>query len=256
MRPGLPTAPIAGSRPFPQRRRPGYRAHLLHFPAQRFGVSVLCNDVGANPVRLAELTSEIYLAESMEPATTPNPAGPTDPLAAGAGWYWSDSTEALGRIVMEKDRLGWSTGGPSTPLTPLGSGRYRMGTGMAVLSISGAGNDRTIRTVGGSGEIVVYRPAVPATPASRSELVGRYASDELAATWEIRLDGDTLRLVWPKFPPAPLAPAFHDVYTTSSGQLSLIVRPARDAKGRITGLLVGAGRVRRMEFAKLPAPGR
>ncbi|MEO8451258.1 MAG: serine hydrolase domain-containing protein [Gemmatimonadota bacterium] len=231
---------------------PGYRAHLLHFPAQRFGVSVLCNDVGANPVRLAELASEVYLAESLEPVATAAAAGPSDPLAAAAGWFWSDGTETIGRVMLEKEQLGWSGGGGSTPLTPLGGGRYRIGTGMTVLSTTGTGKDRTIRTVGGSGEITVYRPVEPWVPtaADRADLVGRYTSAELGATWEIRLTGDTLRLVRPKFPPSALAPAFRDAYRTSSGQLGMFIRPERDAKGRITRILVGAGRVRRMEFVK------
>lgn len=45
----------------------GFRADILRYPDQRFGVITLCNFAAANPSRLARQVAEQYLDEQMEP---------------------------------------------------------------------------------------------------------------------------------------------------------------------------------------------
>ena len=229
---------------------PGYRAHVLHFPAQRFGVSVLCNDVGANAARLAEQASEVYLGGQMQPVDSAAAAGPSDPLASAVGVYWSDSAEAVARLMLNGQRLVWGTGPNAPALILLGDGRYRVGAGPAVLRAAAGGS---LVMIGGQGETSRYAPVTEWTPAAaeKSALVGRYSSEELGTSWEIRLGGDTLSLRRRKFPPAVMTPLFRDAYR-ASGFLDLIVRVERSPKGQVTGLLVGSGRVRRLEFKREP----
>ncbi len=58
----------------------GFRADLLRFPEQRFGVTVLCNVSTANPSELGRRVADIYLADDLGPR--PSPAATEEPAVA------------------------------------------------------------------------------------------------------------------------------------------------------------------------------
>ena len=53
----------------------GYRAAFLRFPAQRFGVAVLCNLASANPTLLAQRVADVYLADVLQATPVGGVAG-------------------------------------------------------------------------------------------------------------------------------------------------------------------------------------
>ncbi len=77
-------------------------------------------------------------------------------------------------------------------------------------------------------------------PHGLTALAGRYTSDEIGTTWQIRVTGDTLSLKRRKFANAVLSPVFRDAYTASSGGLQLVIRVVRDKAGNVTGVTVGS----------------
>jgi CubicO group peptidase (beta-lactamase class C family) len=237
---------------------PGYRAHLLHFPAERFGVSVLCNDDRANAPRLAELTAEAYLGPAMRPADSIRAAGKADPLAAAVGLYWSDSVEAFGHLRLDGERLVWGNAPGSTgpALTPIGPNEYRLGRGPLTLRRSTGAKGPTLTMVGVYGEKSVYTPVAEWKPTldELRSLVGRYVSDEVGNRLDVRLERDTLWIERPKTAAVTLTPLFRDTFA-AAGMLRIgVVRFQRDTKGKVTGLLSGSGRVRRLRFERVPSP--
>jgi CubicO group peptidase (beta-lactamase class C family) len=234
---------------------PGYSSHLLHFPATGSGVAVLCNSSGvANPVRLAEQTADIALADELGPVADPPPQATAAAVAGYEGVWFSELAEAVGRIVVESDGAGWRVGQGTVRLRTTGvPGRFLLGNGPATIELR---PDGTILHRGGMGEPAVYARTAEWTPgpADRAALAGRYYSPELDVTWEIRAAGDTLRLHRRKFEPGVLTPAFRGAWTAGS-VLNFLIRPLRDRSGRVTGFTAGSGRVRAVRFDRVGPPG-
>ncbi|MBK8250221.1 MAG: beta-lactamase family protein [Gemmatimonadetes bacterium] len=232
---------------------PGYNSYLLHLPTSGSGVAVLCNTSGVvNTTRLAEQTAEIYLADQLGPEPALAPRVSASAATAHAGLYWNDSLEVLGRLVTDSGFAGWRVGGGTTLLRDAGDRRWSIGAGAATLTPL---TNETLRYRTGNGEASIYRrvPEGTPTPADLAALAGRYQSDELAVTWELRVVGDSLVLHRLKFPPTSLMPLFKDRFEASEG-LGFVVQVVRDPRGRVSGITVGSGRVRRMLFARVTPP--
>jgi CubicO group peptidase (beta-lactamase class C family) len=228
---------------------PGYSSFLLHFPRTASGVAVLCNTSGvANPTRLAELAADAWLADQLGPEPVLASLVPEAEGRARTGLYWSDSLEANGRIAVDSGAVVWRVGPGATRLRQGSEGRWLLGAGPATVTPRA---DGTLLFRSGNGEPAVYRRVedhVP-TPAELAAVAGRYRSDELEVTWELRVVGDSLMLHRRKFPAARLMPVFRDTYQATSG-MGFIVRVLRDARGAPTAVTVGSGRVRRMRFER------
>jgi hypothetical protein len=112
--------------------------------------------------------------------------------------------------------------------------------------------DGTILYRTGNGEPSAYRRVreYTHTPADLASMIGSYRSEELDVTMELRVVGDSLMLHRRKFPAVRLTPIFRDTWQASSG-MGFVVRAQRDAKGGVTGITVGSGRVRRMLFTRV-----
>ncbi|MBC7897365.1 MAG: beta-lactamase family protein [Cytophagaceae bacterium] len=229
---------------------PGYASYLLHFPRTGSGVAVLCNTSGgANPGRLAELAADAYLGGELGP-DVPLPSAVTAAQVAGMeGLYWSDSLEANGRVAVDSGIAVWRVGQGATRLRVRADGAWQLGAGAAFLRRQG---DGTLMYTSGNGERAAYRRVDPATPAvaDLSALAARYSSDELGVVWELRVHGDSLMLRRPKFAAARMVPLFRDTWTAGSG-LGFVMRAVRDARGKVTAITVGSGRVRHMRFARI-----
>jgi CubicO group peptidase (beta-lactamase class C family) len=244
---GVPTISHSGG-------DPGYSSHLLHFPRTRSGVSVLCNSSGvAAPTRLAEQVADIFLEKELGPVP-PVPAQVTAAAVAGAeGLYWSETAEAMGRLVVENGLALWRPGAGTAGGAPLRvSGvdrRWLVGTGPATLTML---PDGTLRLRAATGEPSSYTKVADWAPtaADRATLAGRYRSPELDVTWEVRAAGDSLTVHRRKYPPVRLTPAFRDTYT-APGLGGFILRAIRGPKGAITAVTVGSGRVRRVVFERV-----
>ena len=232
---------------------PGYNSMLIHFPRTGSGVAVLCNTSGVvNTGRVAEQVADIYLADQLADVPAIAARVSATAVAGREGLYWSDSLEALGRLAADSGFAVWRANGATTVLRDGGSGRWQLGTGAASLMPLAGG---AMRYRSGNGEPSIYRPVAASAP-TREELAaiaGRYRSDELEVTWELRVQGDSLMLHRRKFAPSALAPLFKDRYQATEG-LGFVVQVQRDARGRVSGLTVGSGRVRRMLFLREVPP--
>jgi CubicO group peptidase (beta-lactamase class C family) len=227
---------------------PGYRSQLLHFPSFKGGVSVLCNQNEANPGLLAEQVADRFFASEFQPVQVVGDSAAGGALVKATGLYWSEQAEGAATVEIEGTRLGWKTGQTSFRLRRLTDDTYAIANGPGRVQV--VPNGVVVRS--GNGEPTRYSrvEAWSPTAADRAALAGRYTSDEIGVTWQIRLAGDTLSLERRKFANAPLSAVLRDTYTANSGGLQLVVRAVRDKAGRVTGVTVGSGRVRRVAFSK------
>lgn len=234
----------------------GYQTFLARFPDERLSVAVLCNTTGTNPSGYAHQVAELFLGDKVRPVTAVTGIQvPADILSKVAGVYRDRSTDALARIVWNKDRKILMLGGQA--LTPTAPGILSSADGSRTLTLDvggarpdwpSAGAVVTIADKLGNARPRTWHAEAPfaPTPGQLEAFTGMYVSEELSVTYAVLLDGDRLVV---RFRPAQrvsLTPVFTDGFE-GDGQT---IRFTRDAGGRVDGFNVSAGRVRHVRFAR------
>lgn len=234
----------------------GFRAMLARFPDQRTSVIVECNRGNANPTAYANAVADAVLAGAFPPADTaagaapsgaqaprgpaPRPPTPTQAqLERWAGMYRHVTRPEY--VTLEaRDGALWVAGGAGVRLTPRSPSSFE-GPG-ATIDFSVAGNTVRFTRAG-----VAYERVTRAAPdaAGLAQLAGSYASEELGATFEILVRGDTLTLTRPGAEPVSLRPGRADEFLSPGAALTF----EREG-GRVTGFRVFAGRVTGIAFRK------
>jgi CubicO group peptidase (beta-lactamase class C family) len=230
----------------------GYRAAFLRFPAQRFGVSALCNVATANPTELTRRVADVFLEAALAPAPAaeaeddaPEVALAVERLSALAGLYWNQDEVAARRFEAEGGRLYALAGRGRQPLKSLGDGRFVSTTGPRTPLVFEGGSGGAPRLSVGTSVFERREPFAP-TAAQLAEFAGTYRSDEIELAYRIAAHEGTLRLERMKAPPAALRPLIADTFTGQPGTITFV----RDGSGRITGFLLDDGRVRHVKFRR------
>ena len=236
----------------------GYRGHFLRFPDQRFAVATFCNLTTSGPDTLARKVAGIYLADRMQPDSimtwawaldsAPRVEVPVASLRARAGVWRNVERGELRRTRMVGDTL-FAIGAERTRIVPLDGGRFRAGPGteMRFEGDAAAPSRLIVRTM---AETVMYARADTAalTPAKLAEYAGNYRSEEVDAihTWKVEKGELVLYINDRRL--GVLEPTYRDGFTRGGTVIDVV----RDAKGRITGFVVEAGRVRHLRFTRVP----
>jgi hypothetical protein len=99
-----------------------------------------------------------------------------------------------------------------------------------------------------TGEKARYRrmPAPKTDARTLAEFTGDYVSDELGVTWRIEPKDGVLMVRRGPVPDITLQPVFHEAFDSPAG----VVRFTRASNGRVTGLVIGAGRVTGFVFRR------
>jgi len=227
----------------------GYRTYLGRFPEHGLAVTVLCNAASANPAALARSVADVFLGDKLAPVAEPVRALATPTaaqLARLAGVYVNPKTGAPTFISLRGDTLivGRTTG---PALVPLSDRRFRV-TGQPV-DLEFASDGELVQTVltWPSRKPIALRRQEAARP-SRAELqmhAGSYYSEELGATYAVTATDSTLVLKTRWGAEQTVRPAYGDTF---AGDFLLTFTRGRG--GRIDGMFMGSGRVRRVRFEK------
>lgn len=228
----------------------GYRAALYRFPDQQVSVALLCNVGAANPGVLATAVATAVLGDALQPA--PAEAAPAiamlpEALQALAGRYHAPRTEDLMILHVREGALTDSVSG--AVLVPLGGDRFRLRGSGATMTVVRAGAQVRLRMeAAGARAVELERVDPPTVPASAlAAYAGTYRSPELGATFTLVARGDSLLLDQGWRGTTPLRPLFRDGFGLEGQRL----RFTRDSRGRITGFVAWAGRVRHLRFDRV-----
>jgi hypothetical protein len=255
---GLPTVSHGGS-------WAGYRAELIRFPNQRFAVACLCNLATANPSRLARLVADAYLADviaradgspSDRPGARSNDAGtplvlPAATLRRFAGLYRNPRTAELRRVSVGGDTLYASDLGQRQALVAVDSTVFAMVGAPAAVTLTfeptGPEGARRVREVRGVADTATFERVAEATPtaADLADYAGRYDSEELGATFTLAVESGRLVVRRRRAEPVTVEPTYRDAFN-AGGLLITFTRTG----GRVTGMVVNAGRTRNLRFVK------
>ncbi|MEJ7812340.1 MAG: serine hydrolase domain-containing protein [Gemmatimonadaceae bacterium] len=235
----------------------GYRGHFLRFPDQRFAVATFCNLTTSGPDSLARKVAGIYLADRMQPdsatawtvalASAPRAELPAASLRALVGVWRNAERGELRRTRLVGDTL-FAIGAERTRIVPLDGGRFRAGPGteMRFEGDAAAPSRMIVRT---TAEMVTYTRADTAalTPAKLTEYAGDYRSHEVDATHTWKLEKGQLVLYVNDRRLGVLEPTYKDGFTRGG----TVIDVERDAKGRVAGFVLEAGRVRHLRFTRV-----
>jgi CubicO group peptidase (beta-lactamase class C family) len=240
----------------------GYRTHLLRLPARRLGVATLCNASTANAALLGHSVAGVYLADYGGPmasqassAAAPSAAAvrlSREQLARFAGAYWDARNESLRRFEVRDTALALI--GAPTALIPVSETTFRASNANVSIAFTAErGGSITMNETGPTGEKLTYQrmPAPKTDARTQSEYVGDYISDELDTTWRIESRDGALIIRRGAVPDMTMQPVFLDAFSSPAG----VVRFSRATGGRVTGLVVGAGRVTGFVFRKTSERG-
>lgn len=257
---GLPTVSHGGA-------WVGYRAQLLRFPEQRFSVACLCNFADANPSRLAQQVSEVYLGSLMTPeaakappkkGSSPRPSVSSAELARLIGAYRDPVSGRMLSLAVKDGQLAGELGRRAVTLVPLGKGRFRIegppgGTTEVEVQPSAGTRPRLLAvTTDEDGDVEktswepvdLWRP----TAADLEAFAGRYESDEIDTTWKLAVSNGKLYVRHRGFPDEALEPTVFGTFTVDGIRLAF----SRDPQGRVGGFALDAGRARGFVFRRLP----
>jgi CubicO group peptidase (beta-lactamase class C family) len=235
----------------------GYRTNLLRFPAQRFAVTMLCNNSTANTAQLSRAVAAVYLGDRLAPVPQPPsiapPAGSSvvglsrEQLTRYAGAYWDAKNEAMRRIEVRDSALAMT--GTSILLLPVSETTFRASSANAsVAFVVDRDGSVVMEETAPSGEKSTYRrmPAPRTDARTLAEYAGDYVSDELDVTWRVESRDGGLIIRRGAVPDMTLQPVFLDAFNSPGG----VIRFVRGANGRVTGLVIGAGRVTGFVFRR------
>lgn len=235
----------------------GYRGHFLRFPEQRFAVATFCNLTTSGPDSLARKVAGIYLGDRMQPdsarawavalADAPGGEVPAARLRALAGVWRNAERGELRRLRLVGDTL-FAVGAERTRVVALDGGRFRAGPGTE-LRFEGDAAAPARMLVRTATETVSYTRAdtVALTPARLAEYAGDYRSAEVDATHTWKVERGQLVLYVNDRRLGVLEPTYPDGFTRGSS----VIDVTRDARGRITGFVLEAGRVRHLRFTRV-----
>ena len=229
----------------------GYRSYTGRYPEHAFAIAVLCNAGPSNPGALADSVSKLYLKDAIREAPTAMPAvGKVKPTAAElaslAGVYINPAT-GMPNYISARDTtliLG-RTNGPL--LVPLGDRRFWSAAQRTEFEFAPNGSvvARFRGTPPRQPVTFVRREGARLSPADLGRYAGTYYSEELGATYIIAAADTALSVRTRTSPPRTIAPAYGDTFTGP-----WLVEFTRGAGGRVTGMLVSTGRVRKVRFEK------
>ncbi len=236
----------------------GYRGHFIRFPDQRFAVATFCNLTTSGPDSLARKVAGIYLGDRMQPdtdlawraalASAPKRDVPVASLRPLTGVWRNVDRGEVRRTRLVGDTL-FSVGGERTRMVPLEGGRFRVGPGTEVRFEGDAAvpSRMLVRT---AGDTVTYTRADTAalTPAMLAEYAGDYRSDEVEATHTWKVEKGQLIAYVNNRRQGVLEPSYIDGFTRGGN----VIDVQRDARGRISGFVLEAGRVRHLRFTRMP----
>jgi hypothetical protein len=225
----------------------GYATYVGQFPEHGVAIAVFCNG-GNNPSLLTRRVADVVIGSKLgpvPPTLTPKVAVSADQLRPLAGAYVNSVSGAIQFVSIRGDNLilGRLTGPTLVPLT---ARRFGVDGSNAEYEFA---QDGTLLVYPRSHvaplRFARYEIAQP-TPAQLKAYAGTYRSDELGATYTVMATDTTLVLQTRGGTDAVVRAGYLDGFY---GRFNVLF--TRKA-GRIDGMLVGGGRVRRVRFDRVP----
>jgi len=246
----------------------GFRSNMMYFPGERFGVAVFSNLASFNPGAMSRQIADIYLSSQLK-RQEPGPASakpssekpapkpvilPAKSLEVFQGTYWIEATQAVRKIVLDKDKLIYvRSEGNKSELVPVGATEFMMKDvpdGARVSFSDKVGTRYETMTVAVTNEPAVvgkWMESFSPTADMLKEYAGQYYSGELDTRYDIIIRSGALSVLDRRGEETPAVAQKKDLFL--AGGFAKI-QFQRDGNGVITGFLISTNRVLNLKFAK------
>jgi hypothetical protein len=183
-----------------------------------------------------------------------SPVLPPERLQDAVGTYRNAKMGEVGRIVMLDGKLTLKFGGGSFALQPVSATEFRLADLDVRLRFNPAkgSRPRSIQLIGAGLDQPVLEAVTPfhPAPAALREFVGEYFSPELASTYRVDLEKQTLVLHARNLPITPLDPTIPDEFEYPSMGLTLHFTRT---SGKVNGFTLASGRTQGIRFKRRQA---
>jgi len=197
----------------------GYRSWLGRVPAQEISIAILCNSSAANPPDYADEILRLILHLQV-----PNP--PAAPANSKPGLYRSTRDRTTVKVEESGGRL--TFGGHPVKV------KVRFDGNRMLVANHDYGED-------------VWERVEPWKPATLSEFVGVYSSQEAETVLRVAIKDEKLVILRHPDSEFPMLPTYTDAFTSKLGSVQF----SRSADGKIRGFDLGTSRVWNLHFTRV-----
>ncbi len=227
----------------------GYQTFLARWPEHLLSVVVLCNTTGTNPSQYAHEVARLFLGDALKPpAKVKADEVPAESLQKLAGVYREPLTDAVMTVTYDEKAKALRIGGST--VVPISATVLSTQDGSRSVTIeTGPGGATRFTDRDGRSRPRVWerQPKFSPSPAELAAYAGDYVCEELGGlVITFYVDGTTLKARARPAQRYSLAPAFPDAFIGDGDT----IRFTRDAKDKVEGLRIYAGRVWHLRFAK------
>lgn len=245
----------------------GTRTSYLRFPEQHSSVILLCNLNSIDMDSLARRVADIYLADEFKKVqasgttdtdqNAPSAKVSGEDLKKFAGLYFDSDFGRLRRIYVKNGKLYFfRNAGNESELSPLDKNRFLMlgvpGRAEVVFKAAQTNSPPQMLLIVGDNKPAVFESVQPAaySLARLTEFAGNYYSEELDATYIIKIQKNNLVLERKKWNDIKLTPVFADAF---GDDYLGVIRLTRNRQNKISGFTLSNGNrgVRRLRFSKV-----
>ncbi len=247
---------------------PGFRAAITRFPERKFTIVCLANNTEIDATGMTRQIADIYLADDFEPIPVegrpePEPVKfvnlPRTDLEDKVGGYRMGPRGAIWRIDLEADQLRWTDHVDNTfDLRAVNATHFRpSGSPIDHNSFLFAREDPaerytlTLKWPDGSQELTPVE--LISTGDRLEQFVGRYFSEELTATYRIKVDDGSLWLRVNSRRWERLSPVVRDQFAPSIRQTfdNRLLTFRRNRVGDVVGFDASLFRIGGVPFARV-----
>jgi len=222
----------------------GYQTFLARYPDNKVSVGVMCNGTSPSAGGIAaSITDEIFGPYPETGAASVKVSD--DDLKKLVGIWRNEKTHAPARVVLENGVARFS----GARLVPMGYGHFTYGGNQLRFAFDKDGMPKFAETVDSDGEVRRYAPETVWTP-TPEELASRkgdWFSEEAGATYTVVIDNGKPLIKQRPSTSFPMQPLYKDHFDVAG----YVVWFTRDKNGKVSGMHVGASRMRDMPFVKL-----
>lgn len=218
----------------------GFRAMIASFPEEDATIVVLSNGQADTGRITRQLAGALLGAEAAPKAVTLEAAE----LAKFEGFYvndWGPGTE----LKVQDGKLIALRGGQRQEAMLMSSGSFNFGSSTAPWTLRPGGR---LEETTPQGTSVIHRRVerTKPAPADLEALAGRYHSDELDVTFQVRVSGAGLMMTSLRGDPILLGAADADHFESGQARVTIL----RNAAGKASGFAISTGRIRDLKFAR------
>jgi hypothetical protein len=206
----------------------GWRAFTARFPEKKISIALLCNRGDAPVTSMARQIADLFLPPDPPPAKH-------DFDVKYAGLYRDPKTDAVLRFFVKDGALRIGFGGNGGRVDP------------DVIHFEGDG----VRLTNANGYESAYQRVDEWKPSADDlkKLAGRYHSDEIGVTYEVRLKDGALSAHLDPNVDFLLKPTFADAFHSEAGMLLRFTGDGFDVKSDF-GMSSGTARLERLHFTR------